>query len=411
MKPKWQAVVVLCVLIVLIAVPLLSCGGKGGEEVVTITIGNVTDLTGPASVSMRYINYALEDLAKYYNEEHLIPGVKVKIISYDTQYDPSRALPGYDWARAHGAKITVSVMSFIGEQIKPFAARDKVPLVNLETTKALIDPPGWVFCTSSLGVDSARTMLKWISENHWDWEQKGPAKIGFCGWNFSTSTEIVDAWKGYCQSHPNQFDWSGSYLVPIGATMLAGEVEKLKNCDYVGAVGNPTAYLARDFHGIGSHVTLLDPSTAALAGVQFYSDIAGWDALDGMLSISGSPLWDQDMPVVNLARELLDRYRGDKAQEIISTGSPYVGSLHNQLPILEILQAAVQKVGAENFDGQAFYDAAIKYQTSGPTWEGYPTWGFSETKRDLIDDRLMYRWDAEVENVVKVSDWIPAVKE
>jgi len=72
------------------------------------------------------------------------------------------------------------------------------------------------------------------------------------------------------------------------------------------------------------------------------------------------------------------------------------------------LQAAIEEVGAENFDNQAFYNTATKYQTSGPMWEGYPEWGFSETKRNLVDHILVYKFDAETESVVRISDWLPA---
>ena len=63
---------------------------------------------------------------------------------------------------------------------------------------------------------------------------------------------------------------------------------------------------------------------------------------------------------------------------------------------------------AENFDSQAYYNAAIEYQTSGPLWEGYPQWGFSETKRYLVDHICVYKFDAETESLVRVSDWLPA---
>jgi len=76
--------------------------------------------------------------------------------------------------------------------------------------------------------------------------------------------------------------------------------------------------------------------------------------------------------------------------------------------ILEILRNAIEKVGVENFDGQAFYDAALKNKTSGPTWEGYPEWGYGESDRVLISDVQMYEWRAEVKDVVRISDWLLA---
>ena len=71
------------------------------------------------------------------------------------------------------------------------------------------------------------------------------------------------------------------------------------------------------------------------------------------------------------------------------------------------MKQATEEVGAENFDGQAFYDAAVKYKTA---WEGYPEWGFGETKRYLINDVQIFEWSAEADDLVRVSDWMPIVK-
>jgi len=98
MKKEWQITVACFLVLALIAVLCLGCG-KGEEQGVTITLGELTDFTGPASVSTLYLHYALQDTIRYYNEEGLIPGVKLKLVSYDTQYSPARTLPGYDWLK------------------------------------------------------------------------------------------------------------------------------------------------------------------------------------------------------------------------------------------------------------------------------------------------------------------------
>jgi hypothetical protein len=81
------------------------------------------------------------------------------------------------------------------------------------------------------------------------------------------------------------------------------------------------------------------------------------------------------------------------------------------IAIFEVLQQAIQKVGAENFDGQAFLDAAIDYKTTSALWQGYPQWGFSQTKRYLVDHNLIYEFSAEAQDLVRISDWLPQIKE
>jgi hypothetical protein len=78
---------------------------------------------------------------------------------------------------------------------------------------------------------------------------------------------------------------------------------------------------------------------------------------------------------------------------------------------LEVVKAAVEEVGAENFDGQAYYNVALNYKLSGPVWKGYPQWGFSQTKRCWQDDEMIYRWSAEAKDLVRLSDFVPLVTE
>ncbi len=85
--------VLMIILAILLTVPMLvACGGDGNDngtvenggdvnngddiikEDVTITIGELIDMTGVASTAMHVIHLALEDAVEYYNDENLIPG-------------------------------------------------------------------------------------------------------------------------------------------------------------------------------------------------------------------------------------------------------------------------------------------------------------------------------------------------
>ena len=72
MKNEWKRAVASFLALALVAVLCLSCdgGGKG----VTIVIGELTDFTGPAGPACKPIHYAIQDMARYYSEDALIPG-------------------------------------------------------------------------------------------------------------------------------------------------------------------------------------------------------------------------------------------------------------------------------------------------------------------------------------------------
>ena len=404
MKSNVKRAVAFVLVLALVATLGWGCGGGNGGDKVTITIGEITDFTGPAAPAVTTIHYALEDMIRYYNEEGLIPGVKIKLVSWNTHYDASREVPGYDWVKDHGAKLVVTVYGNSGEILKSFAERDKVVVTNMSATTAQIEPPGWVFCFNCPASWGFKVTMKWVSENHWDYTE-GIPKVGFAGWDDAYTRDVQNVMEDYCQAHADKFEWVGSFLAPMGTAGMGNEADKLKDCDYVACFGTPLAYFLKAYRDKEYTATVID-SCSALAYQEFLVDMIGWQGLDGTLSTNPAPLWNEPYPMVELAEEVLDRYRSGQAGDIIAKGAGYVGVVVQIVAMFDILTAAVANVGAENFDGQAYYDAAVNYQTSGPLWEGYPQWGFSETKRWLVDDFVLYKFDAQTEKAVRIGDWL-----
>jgi len=418
MNHSWRKVLASFLVLVLIAVLGVSCGDDEEEGVVTIRLGEITDLTGPGSPAVITLHWALEDMVKYYNENDLIPGVKMDIVSWDSKYDPSREIPGYEWVREKGADIIIVVIPTSGPLLKPFADKDKVPISSLSTHRDTLDPPGWVFNMSNSSDMHVKTLMKWIVENHWDAE--GIPKFGLAGWDEVMIRAIDDAMEEYSQDHSDQVEYVDPLFVPFGSQAWGGEVEKLKDCDYIATIGFPMAKFIEAFQLRGHDATFIDPSAGASSYRGFFVDLIGWEALDGTLTSNSAPFWSDDTPVMDLARELLDTYRPGQKEEVMWAGLAYCGGVHNLIYTFEILKNAIEEVGAENFDGQAFYDAAVEYTLGGPLFEGYyPEWGFTETKRYMVDHLLIQEYNAEVEDIVTVSgdvgkpgildDWLPLI--
>jgi len=410
----WE-IAMAAILVLVLLVPLsLGCGGGGGGGKVTITIGDVEDLTGPSASAAQWSHITTADMVRYWNDEGLIPGVKLNLVTWDERYDPSRDLPGYEWCKERGAKVIYSLEPSFSEAVKPFAERDRIVICSAAATKPQIEPPGWVFDFSATFAMDTKTILKWVSENDWDYS-KGVPKLGFPGWNEPLEVDMDKAISEYVQDHQGKFDYVGAFLTPTGTANWAGQVEKLKNCDYIFWAGGLQAQFLKQFHDAG-YTTRFISSMAAVAFRGFMVDLFGWEPpLDGMISTFASPWWGEgdSYAMVKLAEENLRRYHSSgQADEIIYRGGgSYVGSSQSMYAILEILKAAVEEVGARNFDGQAYYNAALKYELSGPVWKGYPQWGFSQTKRCWQDDEMIYRWSAEAKDLVRISDWIPVVIE
>jgi len=398
-------------LVLVMVVPLcMSCGeDNGGKGKVKIILGENTDLSGPGSPAVITLHYCLQDMINYYNQNELIPGVEFSVVSWDNQYDPAREIPGYEWLKERGSDVIIVIIPTSGPLLKPFADKDHMPIASLSTHRDTFEPPGWVFNMSNSSDMEMKTLMKWLWENDWN-QSEGPASIGLFGWSEPAIYAIEDAMDEYMADNPGQFTDSGTYIVPFGSYGFTAEVNALKDCDYIAPIGYPMPFFMRDYWEAGfSGATFIDPSMGAASYRGFFVDMIGYEGLNGVLTSNSSPFWSDDTPIIRLARELLDTYRPGQKDEVIYRGLAYCGGIQNLVATFQIISNAVEAVGAENFDGQAFYDAAVKYQTGGPLFEGYPQWQFTETKRYLVDDMIVSEFSKSAQDLVNISGWIPLI--
>jgi hypothetical protein len=84
----------------------------------------------------------------------------------------------------------------------------------------------------------------------------------------------------------------------------------------------------------------------------------------------------------------------------------YLGGGAMQRFALDVVLAAIEDAGAEDFDGQAFYDTAVNYMAD---WAGSQR-GFTQDKRYAVDDVCVLRWTAAEQDLNLLSDvWVPII--
>ncbi len=409
MKKFRISILILVILSMACFVPACGDGNGNGTppattqspEDVVITIGNHTDKTGVASNALKYIDMAIKDSIRYYNENNLIPGVRVKLIEYDGQADPSRDITGYKWLKERGADVVTAWFPAVATTLRPFINSDGIPLFGTIVGKEIMYPPGYLFLTNTLLENTAWTMIKWLAGNHWDYESNGPARIGGVCWETDDCGAYFGAIKQYAELHPEQIEWVSGHIVPVSTFQWTHEVEALKDCDYIW-VPNIMGTFVKAYKDAGYSAVFLG-SDNQLAFWRLIGDMRIWDELDGTLFISTSEWWDDEGELIDLIKELVEKYHPNSVEEIRSAGKSYI-AVGNAFMVLEIIKSAAETVGPENLDSEAIYQAA---QSFTMTIDGLDRYSFTEEKRTAVDYLVIYEADGEAGDLVRISDWMP----
>lgn len=380
-------------------------------EDVGITIGVISDLTGPAAQALVIVDQALADVVRYFEEENLIPGVDLKIVTYDGAYDPSRDIPGYHWLREKGADVIFSVINSTGIALKPLADDDEIVVFSLTTSPEMIDPPGWIFTLNVTGEPYKYTLLKWIEENDPDFPQDRPAKIGSVGMSDPYVITQQEGVQNYCDAHPDRWEWVSGHLVDWTTITFGPEVEALKDCDYVmpPSTGFAVPNFVREYREAGYTAKFIGDD-AQMAYLGMLSAGAGWDAFDGMLVTLLNGWWTDDYELPSLARRLATEYHNPSEVESLRwAGISYFGAFMQHYGWVSILAKTLNDVGPQNFTSQALYDTATSFSM---TFGGGAEWNFTETKRTAWNACGIYEASAEIEDLVRIDpEWQPFIYE
>jgi ABC-type branched-subunit amino acid transport system substrate-binding protein len=400
----WKKATVSLLILALLALPLLGLLGCGKKETgtVTIKVGYLTDLTGVASPAMGPNQWAILDCWEYMEKTDPIPGAKLKLVSYDTAFDPGRFIPGYEWLKSQGVVVTYSYMPQVTDTIVQFLARDKMTVFS-HTLDAVSAASPWVFDSGMMVEDQYDLSLKWLSD-HWPNYSTTKPKIGIVGWDTSYEVPVFAAMKAYVQSHPDKFDLVGSYAQPAGTVTWSGVVRALKGCDYVCPVfGGGTGYSSfiSQFRAAGGTATFFGGE-----GMPCWTSLiiptSGWEAMDGSFNAITWGWYTGPSPtLIAVARDALAR----RGKTELSLGYGYFSQVVAQVFWYELLKAAVEEVGAENVDSQSIYNTATKFHY---TIEGMPEMSYSETNRVNTHSGMIYEWSAEASDLVPISDWLLA---
>ncbi|MCX5998970.1 MAG: ABC transporter substrate-binding protein, partial [Chloroflexi bacterium] len=194
MRVTWAKAASLLLVVVLVAsvAGLAGCGGEQTTEK-TLVIGFLDDLTGPAGFSVSHTLSSTQDYLKMAEEENQFPGLKVKLINYDTRLDYSRTVPGYVWLKGQGTQLLFMLTSTFVAQVRSSLERDNIPCFASGAIPSTLGSD-WIYSYFPAQNYQSEAIVQWIIEN-WDYTTKGRApKIGMISQFGYEAGPLVDDW-------------------------------------------------------------------------------------------------------------------------------------------------------------------------------------------------------------------------
>ena len=378
---------------------------KEVEEKV-VTIGALVDMTGPTAGAQVPMYYAYRDYYKYVEEEDPIEGIKLNLITYDTQYDPGRIPQGYVDLKSRGADVMHIITGSNAEGLRSRFQKDGIPFVGAKITIKLIDAD-YYHSTASLPEIEQEKLFEYIV-NGWDYDTMGRSpKLGFIGMAGNPwSVDPKDKLQELAESNEDKVDWAGAEMIDRTQMTFANEAQNLKDCDYIviqiAGPGGPAFIkeaLTRGYEGDFAG------SAEVFSGFwMLYEDALPSEWLDGLVMTTVKPSWSDDTPWVNKCEEYTEKYLS--GADLTTAKKQFTNRMDGWTMgqiTAEAIRRAAEKVGPENVDSEAINEE-IKNTYIEDSAFGIPL-KYSEDIHAVFNATQIRQYDAQTEEWVPMSDW------
>lgn len=390
-------------LVLIVSVPgLVGCSGDTDDRK-TIVLGILDDLTGPASHSITQTIDGMRDYFRMVEEDNLLPGIRLRTITYDTRLDYSRIVPGYVWLQGQGTMIYAMNVSTHAVLLRQRFENDGIPVM---VGTAISDTQGsdWMFNYVPGQNYEAETHLQWILQD-WDYGERVP-KVGLAHVSGYEGGVIMErAIKARHDEDPTRFDMvtaSGS----MGQSTWAAEIAALSQCDYIiitSMYGPQFASFLREAEQRGYKGEIL--ATVPSFWWAFWDLVkttVPMQYIDGVVGASAHVYWSDDIAYVDECKERLSQYRPNATDFHLQRSGWLTGQFFG-LVITEAIKNAADDVGTENVDSAAMRNALANLNL---TIDGWADGAMSFGEEGILQDQFaMYQYVLAEDNWIKVTDW------
>ena len=390
----------------------LMVPAPAAADMAEVAVGEICAMTGPASATHLMCFSGSKDYFEYVNEQGGVKGkkgqVKIKVLSYDSQYVAAKAKDGFARLRGNGMIVVTHCAAGHSDALVSDQERSKIPLVtgSLGVASMWSD---WVYANYHPGIaNMIRTWAVWVKSK---WEKEG--KPG--GRLVLGAVEAEEPWAPLALWDIDKFTKEQGIEIVTekmskGTTDATPQLSRLKQAGareiFVLSSATGTVVVLKSAKSMGLDLPLTQCAASTLGDV---IDLAGAESAQGYQGsyfyepISKNPELP-DSEGMALAKKLWEKnHAGEKPRDM------YVNGLLSGMVIVEAIRLALDEVGPKDLDGEALKKHGLD-KIRDFTGMGLTT-PISYIPGDLdthIGQRHVRYWAATKEGFVNpLTDWMP----
>jgi len=394
MKGKRVGITILAVAAT-VALLLTSCAPGPTVEEKVVKVAASYPMTGAGASSMQLQEGGIEDYFRYFNEQEVIPGVRVQLSWADDFLSVTQIYSNYARFVERGMPLIFMEQQGAVIGLKDRAEKDQVVLFVAASgyQEVYYPEPGWRYAVSPSIAEQAAALARYFMEN---WQEERAPRLAFIGMDTPWGLEPEYA-TGYCQGLG--FEVLPLELTPFvtldATTILLRLKESGADLVYIQALPMAVGPILRDAERLGmagqmtfaGHQSGMGERVVQMAGV----------ASEGYLIPRLFPWFNEtEVPGIKLILDTQMKYHGKEMREGEVTFGWVAGPV-----VCEAIRRAIENVGYENLDGAAVKEAldSIKdfdvYGLATVTYEPDDHRGVTKVAIHRIENGKM----------VRVTDW------
>ena len=413
MKNKRLLVVtaVICLALMIAALPFVSACGTDEAEVKTLKIGITTPTTGPAAEKGAPMGHGNLDCIQYINEElGGVNGYQIEVVWLDNGYDAAKVVTIVKRFMDEGCLMYSTSSSAMMTASMEIANRAGFPGLAAFASPILYRPPQHIYGQMPDYGDDFLVFAKYYMDNIW--KSPGKPKMAMHLLSNPTGYGARDAAKAYAEDMGIEIIATEEHSKTTTSEMESMTRIKALNPDilYISSTPAPTALIVKNAYQLGMY-----PGITIGSGHAGYTkaliDIAGADIAEGVYGVFPTVNWGDDVPgMAKMTEYIQNEHPNDYGN------MDYITTWAQSLIMAEILRVAVENVG---------YDVLAKGDAEA--WQALETQGIQKLKNYDVDglhgpvnyvpgdnrlSKSVRVFQVQNGNIVPLTDWInaPVVK-